>query len=119
MTYRDRRTLNIALLIIIVVIVVVTSLAVIITNVVINHWNFYQIALSIGVTLLIISSIGIYGSYAGGYSVSSFRAHARYPEMAMVESRYAHKRRQRFPIISMIIMAIGIAFAIIGMVGII
>ncbi|MHA1629624.1 MAG: hypothetical protein ACTSXO_13045 [Candidatus Heimdallarchaeota archaeon] len=118
MTYRDRRLLNLVLLIVVVAMITVTALAIIITNAIINHWGFFKISLSIGITLIIIGGLGVFGSYLGGYSVSSFAAHARYPEMATVESNYAFKRRQKFPIISIALMALGAIFAGIGLIGI-
>ncbi|MBN1328363.1 MAG: hypothetical protein JXA54_02710 [Candidatus Heimdallarchaeota archaeon] len=118
MSYRDRRTLNITLLVIIIVIVVIVTTSVIVSNAIINNWGFYEIFTAIGTALILIGGFGVYTTYAGGQAVSDIRLHARAPEVAMAEAKYARKRRNTTPFISFAIIAIAVIFLIIGLIGI-
>ncbi|NHJ84675.1 MAG: hypothetical protein FK734_04390 [Asgard group archaeon] len=117
MNYRDRRALNITLFAIITSIIIVVAVSVLTVNAVVNHWGFYQIFTGIGTALVLIGGFGVYTSFAGGAYPSNTRLHAMYPEMAMVENRYARERRRAFPLISFIILGVAIIFLVIGLVG--
>lgn len=117
LTYRDRTSLNRALLIIVITLVVVVTSIILITNAIISDWGVYEIITGIGTALLIIGAIGVYTTYAGGVRVSSTYAHAQAPEMARAESEYAFKRRRKIPWIGFSILILGGVFLIIGLNG--
>jgi len=97
--------------------VVITG-SVIISNAIINDWGFFEISTSIGTALLIIGGFGVYTAYAGGTAISNVALHARAPEIARAEAKYARKRRHKVPLTSFIIMAIAIVFLLIGLIGV-
>ncbi|MCK5183849.1 MAG: hypothetical protein KAJ76_06825 [Candidatus Heimdallarchaeota archaeon] len=113
--YRDRRTLNLTLLIIVIVIVTVIAISIISVNAVIGRWGIFEILAAIGGALLIIGGVGVYTSYAGGFTISNTRLHARAPEVARAEINYARKRRKNIPWISLVIMLIGVILLSIGL----
>ena len=113
--YRDRRTLNLTILIIAVVIVTVIAISIISVNAVTSNWGIYEILAAIGGALLIIGGVGVYTSYAGGFTVSSIRLHAQAPEVARAEMDYARKRRKNIPWISLVIVLIGVILLTVGL----
>lgn len=118
MTYRDRTSLNKALLIIVITVVFVVTAIVLITNAIISDWGVYEVLSGLGTAFLIIGAFGVYTTYAGGVAVSSRYAHAQAPEMARVEAEYAFKRRKRIPWVGFSSLILGGIFLAIGLAGI-
>ncbi|MFW9923581.1 MAG: hypothetical protein ACFFDW_09890 [Candidatus Thorarchaeota archaeon] len=117
MSYTGSKAPKIVLLITLIVFIAVIALSIIITNVILNDWGFYEIFTAIGGTFLIVGGIGVISLYSGGYSVSNTRARAMVPELTLAESEYAKTRRNKFPIIAFILILIGIIFLAIGLSG--
>ncbi|NHK30645.1 MAG: hypothetical protein FK730_04795 [Asgard group archaeon] len=118
MTYRDRTSLNRALLIIIVSLVVVVTTIVLVTNAIISNWGRNEIFTGIGVALILIGGIGVYTTYAGGVRVSDIYANAQAPEMARAEAEYAFKRRRKIPWVGTSLLILGGIFLALGLIGI-
>ena len=118
MTYRDRTSLNRALLIIIVTLVIVVTTIVLVTNAIIGDWGRNEFFTGIGTALLIIGGFGVYTTYAGGVAVSDKYAHAQAAEMERAEAEYAFKRRRKIPWLGLSLLILGGAFLALGLTGV-
>jgi hypothetical protein len=113
--YRDRTTLNRTIIIVIIVIIVVVATSVITANAIIGNWGLYEIFTAIGTAFCILGGLAVSATYSGGVGVSNRYLHAQAPEVAMVESEYARKRRLKIPWIGIALIAVGGVFLGIGL----
>lgn len=82
-----------------------------------NEWSLFQIFTGAGTLITVLGAIGLAAAFAGGTRMSNPQLDALSPELAMVDSQHALKRRFAFPIISLTILLIGVIFLVIGLIG--
>lgn len=118
MSHYRRFSPKVILLITLIVVVLVTVISVVIVNTIVHDWGLSEIFTSLGTSFVIVGAILAVIHYSAGNTVSNVYLHSRYPKMAVVESEYARKQRQKFPWFTSLLIITGGIFLALGLVGV-